>query len=109
MFDLFNQPTGAALRDIGIQTASDHAEKTSPEWNEKAYKLLVGFIARHGEFTCEEFRAWAENQIDAPPSLRAYGGIINRAAKAGLIEQIGYKKTSNPKSHRTPAGLWRRT
>ena len=111
MFDLFNQPSilqGKQLRDIGMHQASSHAEKICEAWNEKAYRLLVKFISCNNEFTCEQFRSWAENQIETPPSLRAYGGIINRAAHNQLIEQDGTVKVTNPKAHRANAALWRR-
>jgi hypothetical protein len=113
MFDLFNQPpqlpfTGTQLRDIGMKMATDHADEKSEAWTDKAYRLLEQFANTKGEFTCEEFRAWARYKIDSPPSLRAFGGIIHRAAHNELIEQVGTVRVKNPKAHRANAALWRK-
>jgi hypothetical protein len=110
MYDLFTQPPlqGELLRDAGIQTALAHAQEFSSDWNRRCFSLLLRFVQIRSEFTCEQFREWARIEIEQPPSLRAFGGIINRAAKAGLIQQVGTVKVTNPKAHRANAALWKR-
>lgn len=107
MFDLFNQPapSGAQLRDIGMQTAADHA---SEAWNEKAYEYLKKYLKiNRDKFMTEFFRQWAEsNGLHPPPTARAYGSIISKAAKKELIKHCGYSRTSNYKAHKTPASVW---
>ena len=102
------EPTGADLRDEGMQQAIDHADDESDKWSERAYHYLVTFVHYHREpFMAEDFREYCEKyKLQQPPHLRAYGGIIARAAKSGLIKRVGFKNVSNPKCHCTPAAVW---
>src|SRR6185369_14696511 len=101
--------TGERLRDAGIQIAKDHADAKNESWSETVYKMFLIFIQRSEPFMAEDFRAFCdEHKMPPPPSLRAYGHIIVRAAKEKLIVQVGYGKTSNPKAHKTPANIWKR-
>lgn len=95
-------------RDAGIQQAIDHANAVVDNWSEKAYHLLIDFIEEvPGEFMVEDLRAYAAmKDFPLPPSARAWGAVILRAAKSGLVENAGYGKTKNKKAHRTPASLW---
>lgn len=108
--DLFQPDTekAAQLRNEGMRVASLNAESISPKWGEQAYLELKEFVRWNPgmQFMAEDVRAWAGN-VAPPPSKRAWGAVILRAAKAGLIERVGYKETSNPLAHRTPATLWR--
>ena len=97
------------LRDEGMEKAVDHAERCNPYWQVFAMDYLRGYLDVIGTkpFMAEDFRLWSENEgLQKPPSESAYGVIIVRAHKAGIIKSIGYSQTSNPKSHRTPASLW---
>lgn len=101
--------TGAELRDGGIQVALASAEIRQAGWSEQAYSILESYLKSHlGDFMCETFRAFAEHECELvpPPSNRAYGAIIQRARKEGLIVHAGYSQVSNPKAHRTPASVW---
>ena len=107
--------TGEELKEIGIKKAVSHADQVTEKWSEKAYEKLKLFLSReinttqNFEFMTEQFREFCEvTYLDDPPSLRAFGGIMAKAAKAGLIERIGYDNVTNPKAHATPATIWRR-
>lgn len=98
-------------RDAGINRATDHAEAINPGWNEMAYNLLKRFLSvHHGPFMAEELRSYAA-QIDfpLPPHARAWGGIMARAAKSGIIERVGLGPVSNVKAHCANATIWRKT
>lgn len=102
---------GEKLRDRGMKRALDHAEDVHDCWGQKAYNLLVCWLRNKGsgrQFKAEDFRIHCEltDAIDRPPSDRAYGAVVIRAAKAGLIKKIGYATVVNPKAHRTPCTLW---
>jgi hypothetical protein len=101
------EKTGQQLRDEGMQKAEDNANQKTPEWSWYAYKFLLSFIRNHNTFMVEEVRESAKGIIPEPPSKRAWGGIVVRAAKNGFIERAGYGKVKNPKAHCTPATLWR--
>ena len=98
---------GSQLRDKGIKKAVDNANDTHEKWSDKAYKFLVDYIKSHQEFMTEDLRLDSEKEIPKPPSNRAWGGIILRAVRAGLIHRVGFSNVKNVKAHRTPATVWR--
>jgi hypothetical protein len=96
-------------RDQGINRAVMHADETIPDWSSKAYGLLLQFLSIHvGPFMTEEVRTYAA-QIDfpLPPHARAWGGVMLRAVKAGIIQQAGTAKVKNVKAHCANAAIWR--
>ena len=99
--------SGSQLRDKGIKQAINNANDTHEKWSEKAYKFLVDYIKSHKEFMTEELRIDSEKEIPKPPSNRAWGGIILRAVRAGLVHRVGFSSVKNIKAHRTPATVWR--
>lgn len=102
------QTEGAERRDRGIQAAAHHAGQG---WNEEADAFLAQFIeATTGPFLCEDVRVQAEaHGLPSPPSKRAWGGVMRRAAQSGAIRRQGYAPVENPKAHRTPATVWQTT
>lgn len=93
-------------RDIGMEAAKVHADSKELSWSEQAYKFLLGYCKTNKEFMAEEVRVAATDVVPEPPSKRAWGSIFMKAAKNEVIKRIGFKKTTNPKAHRTPATLW---
>jgi len=98
---------GTQLRDKGIKQALDNANDTHEKWSEKAYKFLVNYIKSNNQFMTEDVRLASEKEIPIPPSNRAWGGIVVRASKAGLISRVGFSIVKNAKAHKTPASVWR--
>ena len=103
--------TGPELRDKGIKKAVDHA---GVEWSDEAYLHLCVYIDIIGsylpddrEFMMEDARAAIKGKLPPPPSLRAWGGIIRRAANAGLIEKVGIRQVQNQKAHCANANVWK--
>lgn len=97
-----------ALRDSGIELSKQTADNKSEGWSERTYQMFKNWIKnKKGSFLGEDFRNDAESKgNEIPPSSRAYGHILVRAAKEGLIIKIGYGRTSNPRAHKTPSTLW---
>lgn len=98
-------------KEQGMNISLLNAESRKEGWAKEAILILYGFLRVQGDtpFLGEEFRVWCEKYgLSEPPSKRAYGGVMVRAAKLGLIEKVGYAKTTNPLAHRTPANLWKR-
>jgi hypothetical protein len=97
------------LTEAHIQRAEDHANAVHGDWSDQAFEFLKIFLAhRRGEFMAEDFRAACNEVIPEPPSLRAYGAIILRAAKSGLIRKVGMRSVKNLKAHRAFASVWRK-
>jgi len=103
--NLKDEKQGDILRDKGIKKAIGNAENHAPGWQETALDYLVKYP--DNVFQAEEVRKFAhENGLEKPPSARSWGSVIVEAKKRGLIKFVGYKNTSNPRSHSTPAAVW---
>lgn len=95
-------------RDQGMQAAEDHANEEKIGWSADAYAMLLKYLETHKDsFMAEEFREWAYSAgLDIPPSHRAFGGTLMKAAKAGLIKKVGHGQVSNIKAHACFATIW---
>jgi hypothetical protein len=90
-----------------MKTAAGHAERIEPSWSKRA----LSFIMEYSEqtFMVEEVREWAYRcGLPRPPNERAWGGVVSKARKEGLIRHVGFRSVTNPKAHRTPASVWRK-
>ncbi len=105
-----NLDLGRKWRDVGIKQAMETAETASLGWCERARNHLRYYMNVHGgAFMCEDVRRWAiANGCPKPPSLRAWGGIMTGALKAGEIKKVGYSQVTNPRAHRANAVMWMR-
>ena len=54
----------------------------------------------------EDVREASKGVVPVTPSTRAWGGVVVRASKAGVIKRKGFKNVKNAKAHCTPATLW---
>ena len=106
--NILNEMLAKVGMQRGIKKAIDHAEEVEPNWSEQAYEFLTQYVSenRCGNFMAEDVRIASIGIVPEPPSNRAWGGIIRRAANSDLIMNNGYAKTSNPKAHGTPAAVW---
>lgn len=110
--DLFKQPVNDALarklRDEGMQRAIDHADRVIDRWQDKAYESLRVYISFNSQpFLSEDVRVYAAHLgIPDPPDKRAWGAVMMRAAKAGLIRKLGWTTASDPKVHKNPVSQW---
>lgn len=108
--DLFDN--GVYLRDRGIEASKENADMKIDKWSSRAFELLNIFIQRMPNddlFMAEDVRLFASKEgLEEPPSKRAWGYVIVKAARSGLIVSAGYREVKNPFAHRTPATLWKR-
>ena len=94
-------------KEEGMLNSISHADSVNYDWLTEAMKVLILFLeTRYTPFMAEDIRAFASTRLPKPPSNRAWGSIIKKASVAKLIKFISYRKTTNPKAHRTPAALW---
>lgn len=107
-FDMFDKrPTGRKLAEDGAQRAADHADRVIASWSERAGDALTAFVKSGAEFTSEDVREYAEQAgLPAPPDGRAWGAVILRARKAGLIRLVRYSPGRNPVCHSRPMAVW---
>jgi hypothetical protein len=105
-FDFPPDQTGEDLRDEGIEQALTHANETTERWSEIAFDFLKRYMLDNPVFMAENVREAATGIVPEPPSKRAWGGILVRAAKEGLISRMGFRNVKNARAHCTPATLW---
>lgn len=96
-------------RDKGIEKAITHADETVDQWSNRAFVFLLKFLNNHnGPFMAEEVRSYAAlMDFELPPSNRAWGAIVLKAVRNGLIERCGIQQVKNKKAHCANAALWR--
>jgi hypothetical protein len=95
-------------RDKGIKRAVDHANLLQENWSDQVYQCFVGFIlASQAPFQMEDFRETLQGFVADPPSKRAFGHIVLRAAKEGLITRVGYAPVKNVTAHRCFSSVWK--
>jgi hypothetical protein len=100
---------GAELRDEGMKKAETSANEKTENWSERAMLLLRKFTQSNKSFMAEDIRLFAiENGLPKPPSERAWGAVIKRAAKSGIIKKVGHQAVSNPRAHKAFASVWER-
>jgi hypothetical protein len=89
----------------GIERSSANAERKNPGWNDDAYQYVVDYPEK--QFMTEDVRFHAEEcGLPIPPSKRAWGAVMVRARKDGIIQSLGVKRKPSDSSHGTPAVLW---
>jgi len=85
---------------------------TETPWNkDRAFFYLQRFIQdiNGEEFLGEDVRNFAHEQgLQLPPDNRAWGGVMIRAARAGLIKKNGYRVCKNRKAHNSPMTIWQK-
>ena len=102
--DLFAQPS-RSRKDHGIARS---AKSAGQEWTSRAtYYLRMYLQPAREPFLAEKFVEWAEGWgLEKPPSRRAYGSVMQTAARQGLIRACGYGKAET--SNGSPKILWTR-
>jgi hypothetical protein len=98
--------TGTVLMKLGIKKAVDHANVEVKGWSDQAYNYLLEYSKKHKEFMVEDLREASIGTVPKPPNTRAWGGVIVRASKAGVVKRKGFQNVKNAKAHCTPATLW---
>lgn len=99
---------GEFLRNEGMQRAIEKADKDHVNWSTKAFEFLINYSKLNREFMTEDVRIASVGILEQPENGRAWGGVVVRAAKAGLIIRKGFMNVKNHKAHCTPASVWKR-
>ena len=95
-------------RDLGLNRAAANAGQA---WSDEAYRCLQIYIRRFSGclVMAEVIREFADCELglENPPDPRAWGHILLRAARAGLLQRNGYAPSSSASRHKGPATVWR--
>lgn len=97
-----------ARRDQGIELSEAKANRDQPGWSEDAQAALEKFCLAHPgqKFLTEDVRAWAEELelVEAPDNAKAWGAVMQRAARFGTIRRVGYMPAKS--SNLSPKTAW---
>ena len=92
---------------LGIAQAAEHADEVSPRWTDRAYDALVAHAKQHTFFTVEQVRMAVAGKLPDPPTSRAWGSVVVRAKRAGIIAHAGHTEATDPAVHCNLVTLWR--
>ena len=79
---------GSGELPAGMVAAEDRARLSDPGWPERALAAMLEAGRRLGRFTVEDARQLAG--VEAPTDQRAWGAVVNRASRRGLIRRVGF-------------------
>ena len=99
--------------NIGIAQSATAQEARIPGWSDAALTLLRRYCAVRkrrrfpGEFDIENFRDYAAVRgLPEPHNASAFGNVMQRAAREGLIRFAGYRVPTNPTARGRPIRKW---
>jgi hypothetical protein len=97
------------LGHAAAQQAAKAQDDRSPLWSTSAWEFFVAWAQerRGSPFMGEDVRHASRGIVEAPIEPRAWGAIILRASKLGLIRCTGYAQAKDPKSHGNPKSVWK--
>lgn len=85
-------------RDSGMNRAVEHADRTSPGWQDAALEAFKAYAATHRTFTTEQVRTASPN-VPQPPDKRAWGHVARRACKEAIVRKVGMVQAQSPTVH----------
>lgn len=93
-------------RDIGIARAERHANAAWCQWSEVAFDYLRLYCEDNpgDRFLAEELRNFAAAHGFTSANDKAWGAIMRKGAKEGLIYRYGYAPARS--SNLSPKCLW---
>jgi len=106
--DLFDPQTQS-----GINRAINHADEKIMSWSDKALAFLTLYANRYDqEFCATHVRKWATKQgLPEPPSKLAWGGVFQRASRAGIIQRTRsdyFNEFESDNTHAQIVTFWKR-
>ncbi len=91
------------LRDAGMASAENAA---SDAWKARAVELIEQFSASYRPFTANQVRESLQQEGYDLDHRCAMGGLFVKAARAGLIEGIGFTKNNITGGHAGHLKIW---
>ena len=92
------------LRDEGIAKVDANAHE---KWKAAAWDVLLGFVRSGRPFMGEDVhRECEERSIGEPHSPKAWGALIMKASRAGIICRHGWAQTKRRSNHAHTYSIW---
>ena len=100
--------TVQSRRDMSMALAVAKADRDREGWSEDALAAVRVFVRAHPDeqFLTEAVRQWCVEMqfIEPADNERAWGAVMRRAAKDGLVRKVGYAPSMS--SNLSPKTLW---
>jgi hypothetical protein len=104
----FSAPAPAAIArekaEQGMRRTLSAAERRTPGWGDIAYEFLRDYAKVNERFTGWMVVRSAAERIPEPPNPKAWGSVIQKAARAGVIRKVG--TTPDVHRHGNPIPVW---
>lgn len=97
---------GQILKEDGMAAALHSADRALPRWTDQAMACLNEYARGQYRFTSDGFREKYKDVLPDPPSFNCFGALFNKAARDGVIVQVGYVKSRRASAHKRVVGLW---
>ena len=105
-FDAPSMSAAHSLGAIGMQRATDHAERDEPGFSGRAQAFILAYLAKHGTSSGELLTDACKLAGIRPSDDRAFGPVYRALSVRGQIVFAGY--CPRAKGHGTAGGrLWR--
>jgi hypothetical protein len=104
---LLTSPLTTARRDghRAALASAAHADVVVADWTTKATASLLAFAQDRPPFLVEQARRAAESLgLPRPPDRRAWGAVVQRLRRAGVLVCVGYAPAVD--SNGSPKCLW---
>lgn len=88
----------------GMQRVLDLAERATPGWAELAYAFVCDYAKTRERFTGWMMVQDSRHVVPPPPNPKAWGPVILRAARRGVIRKVGH--TPDVNRHGNPIPVW---
>lgn len=90
----------------GMQRAIENALRSDPDWADNAYEFLRIYASRNEFFISEDVSdASRRENINQPPTDRAWGSVYRKACQDGLMEIDGVGRSR--RRHGSICPRWR--
>ena len=86
------------------QAALSNLEQRRARCILRAQRALLERLLAVGRATADDVRAAVELPVDIDPKM--FGAIPRGLVKSGIIEAVGYTKTTRPEAHARPVTVW---
>lgn len=106
--ELFDLDLGRSNRDTAMARALAAADNRTVEWASKAFFILEAYASFNERFLTEDVRQFAHQDcgLPLPPDGRAWGGIIQRGVREGMLIRDGFAPMKSPNCHANPKSVW---
>lgn len=93
---------------LGHEMAELAGDNAGEDWKDTAFEAFVNHARKHKFFTTEEVRQ-SNPDLPSPPDTRAWGAVVRRAVKNGVVKSAGWTRAKSLTVHGMVVTQWEST